>query len=143
MRRVDPAAELTIVRLCARALALASVALALALLMWSVPSRAPGRRVEIVSAVEVVIEPKAPQRRRRPVRIEEEPVVMAASATFEPRQPSPSIKGSHLWIYDEQGRIVLNSREQLGRCLNARRLGREAADCPNSHDRRVMISREP
>lgn len=48
----------------------------------------------------------------------------------------------HLWTYDAQGRIVLRTAEQLVRCTNARRQGREESDCPDSNERTPMISRE-
>jgi len=140
MKRAGFMPELTFVRLCARTLAVAVVMLALFLLSRSGPRYGLSAGTEI-AVVEVTVEQSAPPARRRArVKTHEEPIVASPPVMFAALE-----KGSieaHLWTYDHLGRIVLNTSEQLRRCLRARAQRREEADCPNSGERRAMIARD-
>jgi hypothetical protein len=129
-----------IVRVCAHAIAVAAIALALAVLSRNLVEPGSSRRPEVVGAIEVVVErATAPRRRFVRTRPDDAPVAMAAPVV---ERRGRSIEAPGLWTYDELGRIVFRTREQLERCVSARKLRVEGADCPNSRDRRAMISRD-
>jgi hypothetical protein len=130
--------ESRVVAIASRSAALALAVIAVALLgLLRVESQGGGLSAPVVNAFIAAPTPQAPVEVRRPQAVASEAVAPASSTLDE-----GDFEWPHLWTYDAQGRIVFRTDEQLVRCTNARRAGREEADCPSSFERTAMISSE-
>lgn len=129
--------EARIVAIVSRAAAVTLAAIVVALVgLIRVETREEALGAPIVMAF---IEAPRPETPPNVVRVQR-PVAEAVVASFVAAEGEA--EWPHLWTYDALGRIVFRTDEQLVRCSNARRRGREESDCPDSSDRTPMISRE-